>query len=54
MIGAYKSPRFKADLNNHALYLADHNPDTALKFIDSVEYTVDLIATQPFMGQHGS
>jgi len=50
MIGAHKSPRFKADLNDHALYLADHNPDTALKFVDAVEYTIDLIATQPFMG----
>lgn len=50
MIGAHKSPKFKADFNDHAIYLADHNSDAALKFVDAVEYTLGLIVTQPFMG----
>ena len=50
MIGAHKSPKYKEDLNRHALYLADHNPDAALKFVDAAEETLDLLATQPNMG----
>lgn len=48
--GAQKRPLFKLDLNDHALYLADHNAEAALKFVDSVEETLDLIASQPKMG----
>ena len=50
MIGANKSPKYKDDLNRHALYLADHNPDAALRFVDEAEATLSLLATQPHMG----
>lgn len=50
MIGAHKSPKYKDDLNRHALYLADHNPDAALRFVDAAEETLNLLATQPEMG----
>lgn len=50
LAGVHHRPIFKTDFQNHALYLADHNPSAALKFVDAVDETLALIATQPYMG----
>jgi len=52
LIGVHQRPLFMSDFNDHALYMADHNPSAALKFVDSVDTTLNLIATQPHMGAH--
>lgn len=57
MIPIFKSRQFEFDFEQRALFLCDANPDAALRFVDSVDAAVEMLAAHPEMGpvwRHGS
>ena len=50
MTNVVKSPQALVEILDAALYIAEDSPDAGADFIDKVEESCALLATQPTMG----
>ncbi len=45
-----RSRRARRDVIDHAVYIGEHNPDAAMRFLDAVEAAFQRIADYPSIG----
>ncbi len=50
MFPVTKTPRALEDLAGIALYISQHNPDAAMRFLDAAEETFELLSRSPYIG----